>query len=98
MTTQMTIEFTEPQSAQTLLRALELYKARLRANIERTRRHLTDFEKRYSRTTADFLSTATAEDLPGGDMEYILWAGEAKLLAGLEQELAGLEHAHYHLP
>ena len=40
----------------------------------------------------------TAEDLHGGDLEYMEWAGEAKLLEGLEAELRGLEHVSYHLP
>ena len=29
----------------------------------------------------------TAEDLAGGDMEYVEWAGEAKLLEGWVAEL-----------
>ena len=40
----------------------------------------------------------TAEDLHGGELEYVEWAGEAKLLEGLEAELRELEHASYHLP
>ena len=40
----------------------------------------------------------TAEDLEGGDLEYVEWAGEAKLLEGLKAELAELEHARYQLP
>ena len=39
-----------------------------------------------------------AEDLSGGDMEYVEWAGEAKLLGNLETELAELEQARYELP
>lgn len=31
-------------------------------------------------------------------MKYVDWAGEAKLLAGLEAELAELERARYQLP
>jgi hypothetical protein len=38
-----------------------------------------------------------AEDLHGGDLEYVEWAGEAKLLEGLEAELRELEHASYHI-
>jgi hypothetical protein len=38
-----------------------------------------------------------AEDLHGGDLEYVEWAGEAKLLEGLEAELWELEHASYHI-
>ena len=39
----------------------------------------------------------TAEDPTGGDMEYVEWAGEAKLLEGLKAELKEVEHAHYRL-
>ena len=39
-----------------------------------------------------------AEDLAGGDVEYVEWAGEAKLLDNLETELAELEQARYELP
>jgi hypothetical protein len=40
----------------------------------------------------------TAEDLAGGDLESLAWAGEAKLLEGLEAELYELEHVRYHFP
>lgn len=40
----------------------------------------------------------TAEDLRDGDLEYVEWAGEAKLLAGLETELSELGQARYQLP
>lgn len=73
-------------------------KARLRASIERTRRRLVEFEQLYGVETADFLREMTAEDLEGGDLEYVEWAGEAKLLEGLEAELMELEHARYQLP
>ena len=69
----------------------ESRKARLRAGIERTRRRLVQFEQRYSVDTAYFLQEMTAEDLEGGDLEYVEWAGEAKLLEGLEAELTELE-------
>ena len=39
-----------------------------------------------------------AEDLEGGDLEYVEWAGEARLLEGLEAELTQLEYARYELP
>jgi hypothetical protein len=39
----------------------------------------------------------TAEDLEGGDLEYVEWAGEARILEGLEAELLELEHARYQL-
>jgi hypothetical protein len=84
--------------AQPVLQAIESYKARLRASIKRTQRRLTQFEQRYGVDTASFLQKMTAEDLEGGDLEYVEWAGEAKLLEGLEAELTELEHARYQLP
>jgi hypothetical protein len=59
---------------------------------------VAEFEARYGVDTAPFLREMTAEDLVGGDLEYMEWAGEAKLLEGLETELPALEHARCHLP
>ena len=98
MSVQMVIELREKQGAQPVLQAIESYKARLRAGIERTRRRLAQFEQRYGVDTAHFLQEMAAEDLEGGDLEYVEWAGEAKLLKGLEAELTELEHARYQLP
>jgi hypothetical protein len=72
--------------------------ARLRASIERTQRRLAQFEQQYGVDTAHFLQEMIDEDLEGGEMEYVEWAGEAKLLEGLEAELTELEHARCQLP
>lgn len=98
MNTQMVIELKDKKDARAIHSAIEAYKTRLQVNIRRTQRRLTEFEHLYGVSTAYFLQTMSAEDLSGGDMEYVTWAGEAKLLAGLEDELAELEHAHYQLP
>jgi len=66
--------------------------SRLRSGIERTERRLAVFESRYGVETARFLGEMTAEDLNGGDLEYVEWAGEARLLEGLTAELEELEH------
>jgi hypothetical protein len=70
----------------------------LRVGIERSKRRLAHFEQNYGVDTDHFLRKMTAEDLKGGDLEYVEWAGEAKLLEGLEAELMELEHARYQLP
>jgi hypothetical protein len=93
----MVIELSEPSSVQTVLQALDAYKVRLRASITRTKRRLAAYEARYGVDTSHFLGEMTAEDLQGGDLEYVEWAGEAKLLEGLEAELRELEHASYHV-
>ncbi|MBI5653166.1 MAG: hypothetical protein HZC40_22385 [Chloroflexi bacterium] len=97
MNVQMVIELPDRQGIQTIIHALDAYKIRLRANIARTQRRLNEFERRYDVTTKHFLATMAAEDLPGGDVEYVEWAGEAKMLAGLETELRELENARYQL-
>jgi hypothetical protein len=93
----MVIELSDPGSVQTVVQALEAYKVRLRASITRTKRRLATFEARYGVDTSHFLREMTAEDLHGGDLEYVEWAGEAKLLEGLRAELRELEHASYHV-
>ena len=98
MSVRMVIELQDREGAQTVVQALEAYKARLRASIARTQRRLAEFEARYGVDTAHFLREMTAEDLAGGDLEYVEWAGEARLLEGLEAELRELEHARCHLP
>jgi hypothetical protein len=98
MTVQMVIELPGRQGAQAVVRALDTYKARLRSSIERTQRRLNGFEQRYGVSTTQFLNTMASEDLAGGDLEYVEWAGEAKLLDGLRAELTELEDAHYRLP
>lgn len=98
MSVEMVIELKEKKSAQAVVQAVEFYKRRLKANIARTQRRLQRFEDRYAVGTAHFLETMTAEDLNGGDIEYVEWAGEALLLQGLETELAELEYANYRLP
>jgi predicted RNase H-like nuclease (RuvC/YqgF family) len=80
-----------------MLQALESYKTQLQAGIERTKARLAQFEQRYGVDTAHFLREMTAEDLEGGDLEYVEWAGEAKLLERLEAKLTELKHACYQL-
>jgi len=98
MSVQVVIKLRDKRGAQVVLQAIDTHKARLRDGIERTRRRLAQFEQRYGVNTARFLREMAAEDLEGGDLEYVEWAGEAKLLEGLEAELAELGHTLYHLP
>ncbi len=98
MSVQMTIDLPEQSIANSILHAVEAYKYRLRASIRHTKRQLQRFEQQYNVTTAYFLDQMAAEDLEGGDMEWIEWAGEADMLEGLEKELQMLEATHYQLP
>ncbi|MBI5602925.1 MAG: hypothetical protein HY879_06185 [Deltaproteobacteria bacterium] len=98
MGTQLLIELPNKEGAQVVFHALESYKARLQAGIERTKRRLGEFEQRYQVSTDYFLKQMAAEDLAEGDLEYVEWSGEAHLLKSLEKEFIELEHVHYKLP
>ena len=98
MSTRMIIELDDASGVRTVVDALEAYKTRLQAGIDRTSRRLAAFEARYGVPTARFLAEMTAEDLQGGDIEYVEWAGEAGILEALEREQQKLTHARYQLP
>ncbi len=98
MSIQVVIELREKQGAQAVIQAIEAYKTRLRTSVERTEARLHQFEQRHGVDTAHFLEDMTAEDLSGGDLEYVEWAGEAKLIEGLRAELRELDDARYQLP
>jgi hypothetical protein len=93
----MVIELNEEEGVQTILSAIESYKMRIRAEIERSRPRLARFEQLYEVSTDYFLEHMAAEDLSGGDLEYIEWAGEADMLTGLQRELDKLDNARYEL-
>lgn len=97
MTVQLVIELNNRRTMDSIVQAVETYKARLRLSIERARDRLANFERRYDVETTYFLREMAAEDLAGGDIEYVEWAGQAKLLEGLEAELRELEDAQYRL-
>jgi hypothetical protein len=77
--------------------AIESQRLHLQVAVERTQSRLRDFEERYNTSTATFLATLSADDLSGGDMDYIDWAGEAQMLAALQNDIATLEYAQTHI-
>ena len=41
------------------------------------------------------MATAAAEDLAGGDLDYVEWLGEWRMLQQLKQDLGQLEAIEY---
>ena len=69
--------------------------ARLELGLQLARKRLVPFEQKYGVTSEYFISEMAAEDLEGGDDEYVRWAGEYKLMQRLQerlQELAETRH------
>ena len=79
---------------------------KLELAVELAERRLRPFEEKYRTTSEEFLAHYAAEDLDGGDDEYICWAGEYRLKQRLLEKLAtlreienddpGVFYAHQH--
>jgi len=98
MSVSLTLELPDSRTTSTIAHALRIYQAQLQASALRSKRKLTRFEEQYGVSTAIFLADMSAEDMNGGDMEYVEWAGEAQLLAGLESELEEIARVQRQLP
>jgi hypothetical protein len=64
--------------------------ARLELALEKACKRLKPFEEKYGVTSQQFIAEMAAEDLDGGDDEYVQWAGEYKLMLDLEEKLTQL--------
>jgi len=69
--------------------------ARFELGVQLARQRLATFEQKYNVTSAHFIAKMTAEDLAGGDDEYVQWAGEYTLLQRLEEKLRQLTEIKY---
>ena len=69
--------------------------ARLELALELARRRLAPFENKYGISSEKFTASMTAEDLSGGDNEYVQWAGEYKLMQRLEEKLRQLKELRF---
>jgi hypothetical protein len=75
--------------------AIEAEAIRLELALEMANQRLMSFEKKYNVTSEYFISHLSAEDLTGGDDEYISWAGEYQLKQRLQKKLKQLREIQY---
>lgn len=68
---------------------------RLEMALMLARKRLQPFERRYGVSSERFMSEMAAEDLEGGDDEYVQWAGEYLLMQRLEEKLMDLQEVRY---
>jgi hypothetical protein len=64
---------------------------RLELALGLARKRLLPFEQKYGVTSEDFISKMAAEDLEGGDDEYVHWAGEYQLAQRLREKIRRLQ-------
>jgi len=75
--------------------AIEGEIARLELALKMARERLAPFERKYGVTSEYFISEMAAEDLEGGDDEYVRWAGEYRLMQRLQEKLEQLREISY---
>ena len=68
---------------------------RTEIGLRKTEQEIRKFETKYDVLSDRFLSGYTAEDLSGGDEDYICWFGELKLREALFEELRALNEIEY---
>ncbi len=83
------------QVAQLVKSAVQAEIARLEVSLGLARKRVAPFEAKYKIASAKFITTMVAEDLQGGDDEYVQWAGEFKLMQRLEDKLRQLKELRF---
>lgn len=82
-------------TARLLRTAVESKVRRLRLGIEATETCLRALERHHGRPSDEVMATGVAEDLAGGDLEYVEWLGEWRMLRQLKEDLGRLEAIEY---
>ncbi len=75
--------------------AIEAEIANLKLAIELAVIRLKPFEEKYQVPSEHFIKNMAAEDLEGGDDEFISWAGEYELKQCLVKKLRHLQEIKY---
>jgi len=68
---------------------------RLEIGLDKTNKEITIFEEKYSLSSSDFLKGITADDLKGGDEDYVRWSGELKIKNRILEDLEKLKDIEY---
>jgi len=75
--------------------AIESQIAQLELAVKLADKRLAPYEQKYNTTSEQFMAWMTAEDLQGGDDEYVHWAGEYQLRQRLQDKLRKLQGIEY---
>jgi hypothetical protein len=68
---------------------------RLEKNLKFTKTRLHVFEDKYNQPSNQLKNRLRAEDMDGGDLEYLEWAGEYQLFLELEEQIKVLKNLEY---
>ena len=68
---------------------------RIEIGLRKTEQEIQKFETKYDIPSEIFMNDYTAEDLEGGDNEYVSWMGELQLREAIWEELQLLQNIEY---
>lgn len=68
---------------------------RIEIGLRKTEQEIRKFEAKYHIPSEQFMNAYTAEDLDGGDDEYVSWMGELRLRQAILEELDLLQNIEY---
>jgi hypothetical protein len=68
---------------------------RIEIGLRKTEQEIQKFETKYNLPSEQFMNDCTAEDLDGGDDEYVSWMGEIHLRQAIREELHLLNNIEY---
>jgi hypothetical protein len=75
--------------------AIEAEIKRLEIGLNKTDKEIRKFEKKYKVSSDTFLQEYAAEDLEGGDEEYVKWIGEIRIKEKITEDLNRLKEIEY---
>ncbi len=76
-------------------RAIAAELDRLEKSLKFTKKRLDYFEDKYNQPSNQLKNRLRAEDMEGGDLEYLEWAGEYQLFLELEEQIKVLKSLEY---
>lgn len=82
-------------SAEIVKMAVSAEIKRLEIALNKTEKEIQKFEKKYKIPSKKFLKDYSAEDLDGGDQEYIRWVGELQIKERVIENLRRLKSIKY---
>lgn len=86
------------KAAEIVKEVLEREKLRIKYSLDLAKSKLRKFEKKYKIPSKEFIDSWSAEDLKGGDMEYVEWAGEYRFSLTLNERLDALRSIKHAAP
>lgn len=85
----------EKDTAEIVKSAISAELKRLEIALNKTDKEIRKFEEEYKIPSEVFFKEFTAEDLKGGDEEYIRWTGELKIRERVLEDLKRLKDIEY---